>query len=1057
MHSSTLFQVKVDELIKNWSWSLSIEDENLWGSFRQDIERNLETLQLYLEKHSLSSSIGNSRHYYLLITIITSLSKEGIIKSDNPINEILKKHLKEHLLSDKPEYASMIIDTLFQRIWREDKEYFISLYKSIISAWKLFPDINSKFLEIFINFWNDQEFKACFLQAILNNNDDFHSSDIDNGFTYLCSQTPAKFTSNFTALLKAFEQPDIKKQLIYYYDYTSLIKDREYNERIIDLLTEKLASVKMYEACFAFLCTDISFALENHSKDLKSIPFIQVLSEYLFGKEKKFLIELLKTINIETCYIYWIESYVVRYTYPDQVDELISILQWSEKNKSVVYFIYDIISHSTRDDRLELMNGFEANTQIWKSIKDRNKLFRKNQEKARKSEIERKKNEKNEMLSMLSPGRRKYYRKILHDYVEYIDRKNIDTIFTKTEVLQIEESLKKQIFVPLRPMSFEKYTDEIKLRIRYQSTWGGSSTVSGEIITLNWIVKIARYLNIDLSKYKKIFVLYYPLFFWGPKIEYVLDFIKNPDEDDIDYFLLVYSEDLHAQASWLRYHNPEHVYPFYLRFKSLFNKKQKQKIVDICIDIIDNQELYRAYYIDNYLDIIGDIMGKTFIKSLWKEKYIPFNYYIDLLKNEEGSTKNEINIFKILMSINSYLIGKHKDKESILWRIEQVKNGVVECTDSLKIEYPHSSSWMRGISSLESELSWTWWRDRGHFSSIFLQIWDMNIFNQMLDLLKLSLELQVKILSKEVSPDLQLYSQYIKSLFFIYIWGLGEKFRKKETYFKIVDTVMKYDPQVTFSFNFEKLRESFWVDQVEDESRRIHKQWPGAIAKLLKEKQILLDNPIEKIIEKSVRWEKECILFLEWETDLIILENAWKKLHPNRDLPFQMENWFDYHHICRWFWEVDYGFLSSIQNKTLIWMLDFDSAYNWFARSLTIEEKWLLLQDSDPLGRMVKHGNKNGYVFLLPVPNYRKEYASSEFWDKSMLSIELLFQDQYLEWYVDTIKLPWWTTLLKMKKESGQKRKFAESTSNFKEEAFIGFIAVFELLEKIINGDFIVD
>ncbi|MDD2565792.1 MAG: hypothetical protein PHZ26_04450 [Candidatus Gracilibacteria bacterium] len=1052
----TKFQVKLDELIKNLSWFKEIDDVILLELFKQESEENIQIIYEYLLKYSLD--LGNTdRQYHILLKMIKYLANNNLLLNDSKIITALKKQIDEHINLEKPEYTSSIIDAISQIVGEKEKKYFIQLYNSIKSKGKLYPDINCEFLEVFMKHGNNQLFVDCFSKVILDNNYEIHFSDLTAGFKYLCKLNTSKFRSTFISILEIFKDINYKKGLIYYHNYTSLIKDSEYYEDTIQILIKKIDTEDFVPSqrkkMFEYLCTETSFALENHCRDLLKIPFIKILSDYIFLKNKYSIIDLLKNIDTENLYIYGLESYVINYINKDLVGELISILFYSDKNKNILYYIYDRIIYSDKENKQELIDIFESNDLIGAFIKKRNKHLEEQEIKNKRHKLRKKGKEKAEIFAMLTPGKGKYFPKLLHDYIDYLDRKNLDILFKKEEIQKIENSVKDQVLIRLNGLSFKEYSQDIIRRITYESKGDGSFTISGEISVLNWIIKISIYLNIDIYKYSKIFILYYPLLFGDPKLENIFKLIKTPDKDDIDYFLLVYSEDIHDNAKGLRFYNPQNIYPFYCQYKSHFTKKQKQKLVDICINIIENQDLYRVYSVEDYFDIISNVKGKTFIKKLWNTLYLPFNYFTDILnKNEDYNDKESTNL-KTLYSLNTHLIAKYNDRTSILWRIRQLKDGVVECSDSFKIEYPFTSTGVHGISRLESELGWGG-NNQYNFSYVFSQIGKIDVCNKMIDLLVHSFSLQTDIISGKISPNFQMYCEYLKKVFFLYIENLDESLKNKKMYFIIREKLMLFDYKITSTFNFKKLRECFGIDEIMDEAHLIYKQGPNSIANLLMERQLLLDNPIKIIVEKPSRWEKDIILFVEGETDIIILENAWRALYPEkRDVPFQIENGFDCHHIGRGFKEKDYGFLSSIQNKKLIGMLDYDSAYGEFNRLLDISDtKWNLVQDSDALGRLVKHSEKEGYVFLLPVPEFRKDYASDEYKEKSMLSIELLFKDQYLEGYVNTIKLPGGISLLKM--IDSKKNKFSSSTSSFPKEAFTSFEAIFNLISRIKDGEY---
>lgn len=202
----------------------------------------------------------------------------------------------------------------------------------------------------------------------------------------------------------------------------------------------------------------------------------------------------------------------------------------------------------------------------------------------------------------------------------------------------------------------------------------------------------------------------------------------------------------------------------------------------------------------------------------------------------------------------------------------------------------------------------------------------------------------------------------------------------------------------------------------------------------------------ETLIESIETTTKSFILCVEGESDKIILENAWKKLNPAIPIPF-------YIHICYADSQIKSLLerieISNFTNKTFIGLWDFDSAYSqWNGLS----KKWLHKQENETNGLLNKKQGEAIFAMLLPIPNNRNTYASSELGDKSALSIEFLFPDNRLKGYTHTINCLGGGKILKFNIK--KKIEFAKKTSGFSKDDFSEFNKIFNLIKKIENGEF---
>jgi|LQYC01.1.fsa_nt_gi AAA15 family ATPase/GTPase len=204
-----------------------------------------------------------------------------------------------------------------------------------------------------------------------------------------------------------------------------------------------------------------------------------------------------------------------------------------------------------------------------------------------------------------------------------------------------------------------------------------------------------------------------------------------------------------------------------------------------------------------------------------------------------------------------------------------------------------------------------------------------------------------------------------------------------------------------------------------------------------------------KIIE-DLKDEKKPVLFVEGQTDKIILENAWEKLKGGVKMPFRIQYAFDRFFIGNTFRRGE--IFKNNSHNVFIGMLDFDEAFeDWFRLIDKNPDLWECREGDHTKGLLLKHKKHNAYVFLLPVPAHRINYANKKYGKMSRLSIELLFTDNKLDGCIEEIELPGGAKVKKFKDD--KKTEFANVTKSFCKEDFCNFDPIFKILDGVINRE----
>ncbi|MBA1363912.1 AAA family ATPase [Burkholderia gladioli] len=202
---------------------------------------------------------------------------------------------------------------------------------------------------------------------------------------------------------------------------------------------------------------------------------------------------------------------------------------------------------------------------------------------------------------------------------------------------------------------------------------------------------------------------------------------------------------------------------------------------------------------------------------------------------------------------------------------------------------------------------------------------------------------------------------------------------------------------------------------------------------------------VESLLERS---EYRLILFVEGDTDKIILETAWEKLYPHARRYFEVRPTYS-HKAIRTILNEGKIFEKN-PSKQLIGLYDFDSAYiEWKG---TWNKNSSILETDASKGILKKRENSNGWSMLLPVPTFRSHLASEALAGNSALSIELLFKDHdHLPGMIAHDPLPA-AGAFKPRVLDSKKVEFSEHIKTLEASSFEAFKPIFDRL-KNVHGD----
>lgn len=854
----TIFINKLNKTLKKNEWLSKDESQALYDSYILNKVDNEKILVENFKEIIKSNNNENRSKLYIYSNFISYLWEYKSF-TNNDIIWWLKTKLDYFISSGNYEDYSYFLKILFS-INSSDNKYYIEQYDIIKEKKKLYHDINASFLEIFIKFKNNDYFIEAFKQIIIDNTNHIYPFSLKDWFKYLF-WLKSEFKKYFLNLLEYFNDKDIKRKLVKHHEYTSLIRsyDKKDFVEIFNIFHKTLDSAKFTKKEIKllknFIINDVNFAFDNYERKITENFFINEFFKYFYNQDKWFLIELLKWLWSRYVISGW-DDLAVNYLTKKYVEDFVKLYKWTD-NSNLIYFTYDRLKYAWKTD---IINAFEKSS-IKEEIVKRNKILEENKKKSEQEEEKRKQKEKNLIFSMLEPEEWHYYPKLFQDYSEYLkDRDKINKLFTKDEIKKINKSVINQIKTLFKIIEIEDYNDEkISKILTFERTAENSYRHTWYSSYLSWIIEISKSLKIDLSKYYKYYVLFYPLLWWTEKIEDTLNIIwNNLKSEDIDYILKVYSEDLHDNAKDLRYYHIDTLSDFYNKFKDKFNLKQNKRLENICLDVINWDEENNIYYKQNFLKIYSIIWWENkLIKlwNLWKKKFPNFNYFKNVLDSEvENSERDKM---KFLIFITKELIKTYWNRTAINWSLKQLKEWKIEAVDNHKIEYPRTSASFSWLSEKESEL-WRWWRDEYNFSNIFSTIPKIDILDDLIDILNLSFRILSDLENWKIEWNYEMYAYYLRRIFYIYIENIDDKLVYKDYYYKIKDLLKKYNSSITYNFDLDTLRKKFNIDNLEEEAKEVVEVWwIEWVKKILKYKETDLNKTWEYKYLEIIKWLEE--------------------------------------------------------------------------------------------------------------------------------------------------------------------------------------------------------
>jgi predicted ATPase len=191
--------------------------------------------------------------------------------------------------------------------------------------------------------------------------------------------------------------------------------------------------------------------------------------------------------------------------------------------------------------------------------------------------------------------------------------------------------------------------------------------------------------------------------------------------------------------------------------------------------------------------------------------------------------------------------------------------------------------------------------------------------------------------------------------------------------------------------------------------------------------------------------EESMVLLVEGDSDKRIIDHAWSILFPNSPAFFVAEPRFAGSAIRTTLARVTGA---SIGTKTLVGLFDFDRGYDDWNGTFPGTE----IFGTASGGLFKKKGALHAWALLLPVPDFRVNWASTELGNRSQLSIEFMFKDeQLLPGMTRQVRGPGETVFTEV--VDAQKGAFATYVESLTDaDAFEAFRSLFSTLRGLLQS-----
>lgn len=184
-------------------------------------------------------------------------------------------------------------------------------------------------------------------------------------------------------------------------------------------------------------------------------------------------------------------------------------------------------------------------------------------------------------------------------------------------------------------------------------------------------------------------------------------------------------------------------------------------------------------------------------------------------------------------------------------------------------------------------------------------------------------------------------------------------------------------------------------------------------------------------------------LCVEGVWDKVILKKAWRRLFPEKEMPFQVFDMFGAPFIVTLFQQGE--IFRNYPNKLFVGLIDFDNAY--LTANGKLRAKWTRTDRKDVV--VFSHVHNKAKISTLVLPAFRVDYVTTDL-KICRLEMELMFPDDLIRPYCDLEPFPGDVQLLKFR-DSMKEEFAARIIDDFPDEAYQAFSPLFDHIQSLLN------
>lgn len=791
-------------------------------------------------------------------------------------------------------------------------------------------------------------------------------------------------------------------------EYVWHLKDDNFENSFTQKIIDKWFNLRLKKELYDFLISLIKYWNEWKNNYYREKVYYKQIQNF-FNRyreeynEKNFFIKFFDDISYDKKWFYYFRFFEEFISNVVKNENDVSLLLEVDSIKSNDYILaYRIYQNLKELSNITLIEKFEEI--IWEkinNIKLRQEEWKRKNDEYLKKDDNKKYEEIKSFLEMINRDNKKWFLPILFKY--YLE--NEDLLFSfEADWYNINKIINEQLNYFLTWENLNPWNiDALKWFEKTEWWYNWFTWYFDESLEL--ALKISEKLWKDLSSYKNRLSYYIPFQLWDETLNKLFDLCWFEEFENI---YKVYKE-----YSYVADFHPQNIITYYEKVRNELSEELKKEVLEFLKSWI---EKYKSFYDkEKVLDFLYEFWEKNkYFQGIFNWNKGNINYF-----NYWSRVNDEYQSFRLALKANEILI-KNGDKESIEWRLEQIK-------------------WWK----TENREYWNWFLpdddinlSDDDFINVLKQIKSDNsiVIDLFIDLLKHWFD--------NYEENYTNYCFYIFKSFNYYLTWLSNI--SKNPYlvnkiWEILSKIEKTDAIIYFKRYIDEFENWLFLEKINttyEKNKNSSEYFESIISKQSKEIDLL-----RGINEKHNK--EKVVILTEWPTDYYHLKKAFEELYKNW---FIKTNFLTYFKKLENIWDTKiqwsciqtysyiekYSFLHP--NKLVIWIFDTDDLS--FLNEKDRDIFWLSLF----IEKNINSEKNNLFIFWLWYWDKIKHLDEKIYNNKSC--IELMYDEDFLEGKILTKKF---------KDENYNIEKFVKSLYKFKWNYFS--IKNNEKKEKLVYDD----